>query len=159
MKEIPLTKGKFAIVDDDMYEELSKYKWQENHGYACRNTNRKTKKLFMHNVIADTPSGMFCDHIDGNKLNNLRSNLRNCTKQQNGFNRKKNTNSKNKYRCVYSAQYKTSSGEIKTYWYARIRVFNKSYYKYCRDEISAVMAYNDLAKQHHGEFARLNEVA
>ena len=41
MKEIPLTQGKFTIVDDDDYEELSKYKWYYFCGYAARKYNYK----------------------------------------------------------------------------------------------------------------------
>lgn len=91
MKKIKLTSGKFALVDDDMFEELNKFSWCLNGGYAIRgySKNGKQAKLKMHRVIMNTPKGMDTDHIDNNKLNNQRNNLRVCTRSQNCMNRKK----------------------------------------------------------------------
>ncbi len=85
MKEIRLTKGMVALVDDEDFEELNKHKWhasnKRSHGrdmwYACR---RKGKKIVsMHREIMGTPAGQVCDHGDKNTLNNQRWNLTNVT--------------------------------------------------------------------------------
>jgi hypothetical protein len=78
MKEIPLTQGKIAIVDDEEYELFIKYKWCVGGGYARRNDSFKGKRitLQMHRVITNCPMGFEVDHIDGDKLNNRKDNLR-----------------------------------------------------------------------------------
>ena len=90
VKEIPLTQGKFALVDDDNYEWLSKFKWYAHKSkklfYAGHKFKRADKSQYdvkMHRLILPIPSGFECDHIDGNGLNNQRSNLRVVTHRQN----------------------------------------------------------------------------
>jgi len=96
MKEIQLTQGKTALVDDDMYEELNQYKWFAQKGkitfYAARmspsiNGNRHVIRMH-HEVIGIPPNGFMTDHEDGDGLRNLRSNLRHVTSRQNSQNRK-----------------------------------------------------------------------
>ncbi len=93
-KEIPLTQGKIALVDDGDYPELSKYRWcvlkMGNTWYATRKSarvNGKYRTIYMHAVIAGTSKGMHTDHINGNGLDNRRENLRIVTKRQNAQNR------------------------------------------------------------------------
>jgi hypothetical protein len=87
MKKIELTRGKVTIVDDDDFERLSQWKWFYHHeGYAVRNmtiASGKQKIILMHREILGTPNGMDSDHINGNKLDNRRINLRICTTSQN----------------------------------------------------------------------------
>ena len=92
MKEIQLTQGKVAIVDDEDYPELLKYKWCAYKGgntfYAARASPRdpithKSSLILMHAVIAGTPKGMETDHINGNGLDNRRENLRVATRREN----------------------------------------------------------------------------
>jgi hypothetical protein len=87
MKEICLTKGKMTTVDDEDYEYLSTCKWQfSSTGYAVtgKYTSSGIHKIIrMHRVIMNAPSGFQIDHIDGNKLNNCKSNLRICTQFEN----------------------------------------------------------------------------
>lgn len=95
MKTIPLTQGKVALVDDEDYEELSRFKWcatknRRGKFYAVRGGPRAgggSPTVQMHVVIAGTPAGMDTDHIDGDSLNNQRSNLRICTRAENLSNR------------------------------------------------------------------------
>ena len=93
MKKIPLTRGKFALVDKEDYEWVSKQKWLFSQGYACRsrhtkmiNGHRQMWREFMHRVILCPPDGYFTDHINSDKLDNRRSNLRICNKSQNSSN-------------------------------------------------------------------------
>ena len=93
-REIILTQGKVALVDDEDYSTLSKYKWcahkQKNTFYAVRQIpdgNGKQKQIKMHMEIAGTPKGLVTDHINGDGLDNRRVNLRIVTKRQNSQNR------------------------------------------------------------------------
>lgn len=82
MRKIPLTQGKFALVDDEDYERLSKFKWCVlSRGYAVRSDGGRC--CYMHREIAGTPKGMDTDHINGDKLDNRRRNLRICSHQEN----------------------------------------------------------------------------
>lgn len=84
MKLIPLTKGKFAKVDDEDYKSLSKYKTSIYLG------NYKQREITMHRMIMNTPKGMDTDHINHDSLDNRRSNLRICTHVENCHNSRYN---------------------------------------------------------------------
>ena len=88
IKLIPLTQGKFAIVDAEDYDRLSQYKWQaEKHKttfYAKRKS--KYKSIKMHREILKPSNGMICDHKNHNGLDNRRCNIRLCTHAQNQHN-------------------------------------------------------------------------
>lgn len=94
-KLIPLSgkrgEGKFAIVDADVYEELSRYKWRLLKDYVARSerANGSHKTILIHRQIMNSPVGMDTDHRNGNKLDNRRENLRICTTAQNVVNRRK----------------------------------------------------------------------
>lgn len=82
MKKIPLTQGKFAIVDDADFEWLNQFSWHyHNLGYA-RGANG-----FMHRLINNTPVGLETDHMNQDKLDNRRSNLRSVTASVNQSNK------------------------------------------------------------------------
>jgi hypothetical protein len=102
MKTIELTQGKRAIVDDDMFEELSKRKWRYNsNGYVVRRGPRPERKaIYMHRVIAQTPDGMQTDHINGNRLDNRKINLRACSRSENLYNRGMNADNTNGFKGV-----------------------------------------------------------
>lgn len=73
---------KYVIVDDEDYEYLSAFKWQfTSNGYAKRKYGKTS--LLMHRVIAKTPDGLVTDHLNHNKLDNRKSNLRVCTQMEN----------------------------------------------------------------------------
>lgn len=83
MKEIKLKHGEIVLVDDQDFEELNKYKWCLNSGgYASRRIDTHTS-ILMHRQVMNTPKGLETDHINGNKLDNRRENLRNVTHSQN----------------------------------------------------------------------------
>ena len=88
MKEIPLTKGKVALVDDEDFEEVSKVTWYlvkiRNTCYAHGYVKPPSKKMeYMHRLILKTPEDMETDHINGNGLDNRKENLRVVTHRQN----------------------------------------------------------------------------
>lgn len=90
MKEIALTKGHVAIVDDEDFECLSKFSWHYSGGYALRRTSVKEHRpsiiVRMHRQIVSADHSMEVDHINGNKLDNRKENLRQCSHRQNGMN-------------------------------------------------------------------------
>jgi len=150
MKKIPLYgkngKDKFVLVSNEDHKKLSKYKWRLSAaGYPVR---IKTKIIFMHRFIMKTPKGMCTDHINGDILNNQRSNLRICTYRENTWNKKTPKNNKTGYKGViyygrnFHAQIMTQFGLI------QIGNFPTA--------IQAARAYNKKAKEWFGEFARLN---
>lgn len=99
MKKIKLKNNKFALVDNDMFSYLNRWKWYVNeNGYAIR---RYKKTIRMHRLVNKTPYKYYTDHINRNKLDNRRINLRTVTKSQNAFNTKLNSNNKSGYKGIY----------------------------------------------------------
>lgn len=95
MPTIPLTRGKFAIIDEADFAFLSQYKWSvSSHGYAARQVRRFPDKAlpqkteYMHKLLCVSGPGMTVDHANGDRLDNRRSNLRAATMQQQLWNRK-----------------------------------------------------------------------
>jgi hypothetical protein len=86
MKEIQLTQGKVAIVDDDDFEWLARQKWHYAHGYAAN-----SKFEYMHRIILPCPGDMQVDHKNHDGLDNRRCNIRICTASQNIANNRKPT--------------------------------------------------------------------
>jgi hypothetical protein len=91
MRKIKLTQGKVALVDNEDFNGLNKYKWYAQKGglhtyYAGRKTllpNGKQVAIYMHREILGTPQTLLSDHINGNGLDNQRNNLRVVTARQN----------------------------------------------------------------------------
>ncbi len=157
-KLIPLTQGKFAIVDDGDYEFLIQWKWKySNHGYAVRNHHigmvdgkRIQKRIYMHRLIIGALSGQYTDHINGEVLDNRRCNLRICTNQQNAANSKK-------WSIATSSKYKgVSWDKVNKKWTAQIGGEERKHLGRFSSEIEAAKAYNKAALERHGEFAMLN---
>jgi hypothetical protein len=158
VRKIKLTQGKETLVDDDLYEELNKFKWHYALGYARRNirtNDGKRKIVFMHREIMNTPDGFETDHINGNTLENRKENLRIVTREMNQHNSKAREG-KSKYKGVtwyITPRHKTGR------WLARIQVNKKrvviGYYK---NEEEAAIAYNEAALKYYGEIVRLNKI-
>lgn len=99
MKHISLTQGFTAIVDDEDYALLSSKKWCYHSGYAVNTGTGKT--IQMHRIINKTPVGMQTDHINLNKLDNRKSNLRSVTRAGNNQNRPSARNTTSQYKGVH----------------------------------------------------------
>lgn len=157
IKEISLTHEFVTIVDEADYDWLNQWKWHiTNNGYAARGLwidkrpKRKMIGIRMHRLIVNANPSQEVDHINGNRLDNRRCNLRIVTDAQNAYNAKKRKDGK------YS-QHKGVAKQYKNKWKARIQVNGKRYYLgYFDSEIEAAKAYNEAALKHFGEFARLN---
>jgi hypothetical protein len=155
MKQIPLTRGYFALVDDEDYERVAKIKWilkpsgctRYAHGW-----NKQTKRqVVMHRYILGIESGSrpLVDHVNLDGLDNRRSNLRLCTNSQNGANRRHN-------RSHTTSRFK-GVGKRGNRWQAQIQVAGRRVKIGCfSSEEDAARAYNDAAVAIWGEYARLN---
>jgi len=151
LRYIPLTRGLFAIVDAADYEWLSRHRWTAQGGgkpYACRRPTTGT--IWMHRLIMQAPDGMVVDHIDGNSLNNRRSNLRICTPRQNTANRAKTRNGTSRFKGVHFCTRDRK-------WRAQIGVDGeRRFIGDFDDEVEAARAYDRKAAELFGEFAYLN---
>lgn len=158
---IPLTQGYYAIVDKDDYEMLSKFKWRVKPSksgvvYAFRRQyinggKGKTTPIRMHRFIMNADDGQMVDHINGNGLDNRKSNLRFCCNQENAANRKK-AHGTSKYKGVNWHKAAKS-------WVAQATLNDKKIHLgYYKTEEEAALAYNKGAVIVFGEFARLNVI-
>lgn len=84
MVKLELTQGKFAILDDADFDRVAHLRWAFSSGYAV--SKIKGKRILMHRIILDAPAGKVVDHINGDGLDNRRSNLRVCTHAENFWN-------------------------------------------------------------------------
>lgn len=159
MKKIHLSglrgKGKFALVDDEDYSELIKYRWMiTSKGYAVRYIceNNTVICILMHRMLLNPPHKMVVDHIDNDKLNNCRNNLRVVTIAENI--RRMSCNRKNTklYKGVWYV--KTARK-----WVAAIKVNYVSHHlgRFNNPE-DAARAYNEAAKKYFGKFVTLNVI-
>jgi hypothetical protein len=145
--KIPLTQGLFALVDDEVEELVNQYVWHAARGsdgrvYACT-------KLPMHRLLTNAPKGLMVDHIDGNTLSNLSSNLRLCTNSQNQANANRRTG-RSGYKGVVWATSKRK-------WWVRFNADGKVVTgRYFDDPEEAAREADRLMTIHHGQFARLN---
>jgi hypothetical protein len=153
MIEIQLNHGKVAFIDDADYPLVSQYKWyakcdHETHWTAATSIERGKGKgtLRMHQLLGYWGG----DHRNRNGLDNRRSNLRPATHQQNMCNVAPNRNAKSKYKGV-------SLHNPRQVWRARIQVNHKEIMLgIFHSEQEAALAYDNAARQYHGEFAWLN---
>lgn len=151
-RRIPLTRGRFALVDAEDYPALAKYDWFAEgaapHIYAVR--KHRGKSIKMHRQILSAPPHLLVDHIDHDGLNNRKQNLRLATFTQNCRNQKKSAKATSPYKGVYWHKH---CGK----WAAQITANKKSHHLgYFEDETTAARAYDKAAQKLHKAFAALN---
>lgn len=157
-RRIPLTQGKYAIVDPEDFERLNRYKWYAskwgNTFYAirCAGPRRNLKYIRMHREIISPPGHLVVDHINHNGLDNRKANLRPATRAQNNYNRLifKRKDSSSNYKGV-------AWKKDKKKWRAQIHFNGKCIFLgYFEDEKKAAKAYDKAAEKYYGQFAYLN---
>lgn len=158
--KINLTQGKVALIDDEDFEKVSKFKWCAWRGdkiwYAlsCIPGSDPQKFVRLHRLVVGAKDGEEVDHINYDGLDCRKGNLRRCTKSQNGHNRER-------YRCNtsgFKGVFNRRNGE-KNPFIANITFNKKRFYLgvYAKAE-DAARAYNESAKKYFGDFARINEI-
>lgn len=136
------------LLDAEDVDSVSSYQWSIGiHGYVTSGAGKR--QILLHRLVAGAGDGCIVDHINRNKLDNRRSNLRICTCQQNMFNREPQTNNQSGYKGVC----KVRTGN----WQAQINYCGRAVYLGCyEDALSAAAAYDNAAKSLFGEYAFLN---
>ena len=171
MKEIPLTRGLFAKIDDEFYNEVIKHKWYADiHKtsanpafYARRNVygvdengKRYSKAVMLHRYVMELSGvnidGKFLDHKNRDTLDDRLENLRIATPSENTRNTVHNDMYKNEYKGVHWSK---AHGKFMCYIYLHRRRIHLGFFN---DAISAAKKYNEAALKYHGEFARLNNI-
>jgi hypothetical protein len=151
MREIALTQGKVALVDDEDFELVSQWKWCVLRGkytwYAVRGC-ADGKSVLLHREILGLSAGMgdYVDHKDGDGLNNQRSNLRIATQSQNNANARNRLNVSSPYKGV-------CWDKARNVWMARI---SEIFLGRFSSEEDAARAYDEAAVERFGEYARTN---
>lgn len=158
---IPLSRGKFAVIDQADYPLISNYSWSAQKckpdGQKCyaaayvrgSRTRLGQKRTTMHRLIAGAKGAEQVDHRDNDGLNNVRRNLRKCTVAQNHANRH-DCRPQSGFKGVWKSRQK---------FRAAIKVDGKTrYLGLFTDPESAARAYDAAAKAIHGEFAHVNQL-
>lgn len=155
--EYTLRDGKKILIDADNIPLVEKYPWRASKrdyitcpyvkGY--KDGKRVVSSLYLHKLVLPTQEGYHTDHINGNKLDNRRANLRPATHNQNMCNLPPRNGRK------YKGLTLSRGGKF----VARVNLHGKKYYIGTFDtEQEAALAYNNKAKELQGEFAWLNKI-
>jgi hypothetical protein len=156
VKEIPLTRGMVALVDDEDHDLVTAFKWHTmvatcgHRWYAVRSwRSPRPGTEYMHRMLLAAERGLDVDHINGNGLDNRRVNLRLATRRQNNWNQRS---------FVGTSRYKGVHWATRDFvWTAHIKYDGRNrHLGNFKVEEEAAMAYDAAAKIHFGEFARLN---
>jgi hypothetical protein len=156
--ELKLTTGQIVLIDDEDFDKLNKGRSlqlnKDGLVYLRLRVNNVIKPKGIHRVVMDAKIGEEIDHKNLNTLDNRKSNLRRATRSQNAMNRgpqKKMNNHPYKGIKFHNRE------SLKSKWQACVKVNGKSFSGgYFFTAIEAARKYDELAKLHHGEFARLN---
>lgn len=147
--EIPLTQGLVALIDEADFDLIAARKW-----YAARSTQtsyalnrRDCETVSMHRFLLAPAPGQHVDHINGNGLDNRRSNIRLCTPSQNMANSRR----------PKDALRQRGTRKLGNSWVATVKFQGKAIHAGCfATPEEAARAYDAKARELHGEFARLN---
>ena len=148
--KILLSQNKHAQIDPQDWPLVSKYKWHYATGYARRHNGYKKTPVPLHRELLRAKKGEIIDHINGDKLDNRRSNLRICTISENAQNSRLPINNLSGYKGV-------TWHKVKMKWLAQIMKDGKQHFLgYFLNAEDGARAYNEAAMRLHGEFASIN---
>lgn len=158
VRELPLTQGLVALVDADVYEWASEFKWYAWRGgntfYAIRDVRKpdgsRAAERLHRAVLGVTDRLIQVDHINGHGLDNRRVNLRTATHAENQRNRRQQRNNSSGFRGVYWSKHDRR-------WRARLRLDGRTHSLGYHDTAeAAALAYDAAARELFGEYATLN---
>lgn len=148
VRQIALSQGLFALVDDDDYHLVAGHAWYAQKGaenWYARTIDGKS----MHRVITDAPVGKEVDHANGNGLDNRRANLRVCTRAENAKNRAKHAPAVSKFKGVHLTKFGWRAAITQNGEKLNLGTF--------KSEERAARQYDRAARLCFGKFARTNE--
>lgn len=142
----------YALVDKEDYDNVTQYSWcKSTEGYANGSINKVQIRMH-HFIFGKAPKGQVVDHINGNKIDNRRENLRFATKSLNGHNISKQAGTSSQYKGVYRNKQKNK-------WTCNLRIEGKQYCLGAFDEeIEAAKKYDTFVLLHFGKDARTNNL-
>lgn len=147
------------LVSEEDYQDVIEVDWRVSGGkpflyiQGTYKSKAETKSVSLHRVLTGALPGELVDHINGNTLDNRRSNLRICTRAQNSM------NSSKKYKKKTATHKGVHWNKQKKKWKAEIRInYKKQHLGFYLTQEEAALAYNKKAIELFGEFARLNKI-
>jgi hypothetical protein len=157
MRQVSLTKGAIALVDDIDYNLVMSYKWHlDASGYAAHSfwdaSTGKKHNVRLHRLLIRVKPLFTVDHVNGNRLDYRRANLRIATREQNMWNRRKFANRTSQFKGVKWRKLKSGG-----HWQATVTYHGKRQHLGSFDsEYHAALVYDWAASELFGDFARIN---
>jgi len=155
MATIPLSRGLVALVDDEDLFLVAGKKWHvSSRGYACRHEGRRPTREYvrMHRLILGTPNGVSVDHINGDRLDNRRANLRIATQFQNVGNMRLPSHNTSGFKGV---SWDRANKKWRSVIHPLGRQLTLGRFDDSRD---AARVYDEAAIKYFGPFARTNQM-
>lgn len=153
-KELNLTQGQIALVDDWRFDEFNQWQWcawydPHTKGWYARRAEGKGKErktILLHREVANTPQGMICDHVNHDTLDCQEHNLRNVTHSQNMMNKHFRLG-RLQERCIHPERH--------GYRVIVQRDYKKVFSQRFHTLEEAIIARDEALKKYHGEFMYL----
>lgn len=151
----------YVLVDDDDYDKVIKFKWHiakhvcTGTFYAVRNKAVREPEnpyISMSRFIVNAPLKIEVDHINLNKLDNRKANLRLANHSENGMNKNLQRNNTSGFKGVH---FDKSRGNYQSYIMVNQKKIHGGRFN---SKLDAAKRYNELAIKYHGKFARLNQI-
>lgn len=159
MKEVQLSQKMVALVDDEDFDRVIEFRWsfsrrRSANGYAVSAVGTG-RNVFMHRfILQPSDPSIIVDHINGNGLDNRRSNLRLATHSQNHANCGRRRHNTSGFKGVHFTKRRS---HLECPWAAYLGALKKSrFLGYFTTAEDAARAYDTAAEAFYGEFAKLN---
>ncbi len=150
MKTIPVGRDRAALVDDEDYEVLAGLAWHMSRSGYARHSYSSTRQVYMHTLVLKPKPRQQIDHVNGDRLDNRRANLRHCSPLQNHWNRQPSGKNPSGFKGVTFSRHHGK-------WQAQIRhCGQRIFLGHFSTPQAAARAYDAAAIAYFGDFARTN---